>query len=129
MKKVFFIALFATMSICAFAQDNLKASFIYCEIVGTQKFMSNKVSIEMDYGQAAKFGESKKLRGDDGKPVVFNSMVDAMNMMGAQGWEFVQAYVVTAQNQNVYHWLLKYSTANLTQEEIAEITADFKTSK
>jgi len=34
-------------------------------------------------------------------------MVDAMNFMGTLGWEFVQAYVVTESNQNVYHWLLK----------------------
>lgn len=37
----------------------------------------------------------------------FNSMVDGMNYMGKDGWEFVQAYVVTLGNQNVYHWLLK----------------------
>jgi len=34
-------------------------------------------------------------------------MIDAMNFMGAKGWEFVQAYVVTVGKQNVYHWLLK----------------------
>jgi hypothetical protein len=34
-------------------------------------------------------------------------MIDALNYMGKNGWEFVQAYVVTTQNQNVYRWLLK----------------------
>ncbi len=34
-------------------------------------------------------------------------MVDALNYMGKQGWEFMQAYIVTVQNQNVYHYLLK----------------------
>jgi hypothetical protein len=41
------------------------------------------------------------------KNKTFTSMVDAMNYMGKDGWEFVQAYVVTASNQNVYRWLLK----------------------
>lgn len=34
-------------------------------------------------------------------------MVDALNYMGNQGWEFVQAYTITMGNQNVYHYLLK----------------------
>jgi len=42
-----------------------------------------------------------------GKVKSFNSMVDALNYMGNNGWEFVQAYIVTSGQQNVYHWLLK----------------------
>jgi hypothetical protein len=34
-------------------------------------------------------------------------MVDALNYMGSDQWEFVQAYIVTTGQQNVYHWLLK----------------------
>ncbi len=34
-------------------------------------------------------------------------MIDALNYMGEQGWEFVQAYIVTIDQQNVYHWMLK----------------------
>lgn len=41
------------------------------------------------------------------KKKVFNSMVEGMNYMGKQGWEFVQAYVVTSEYQNVYRWVLK----------------------
>ena len=41
------------------------------------------------------------------KSKIFNSMVDGMNYMGKDGWEFVQAYIVTSNNQNVYRWLLK----------------------
>lgn len=47
-------------------------------------------------------GTEKKL-----KSKTFNSMVDGMNYMGQNGWEFVQAYVVTTGSQNVYRWLLK----------------------
>lgn len=43
------------------------------------------------------------------KNKVFNSMVDGMNYMGKDGWEFVQAYTITnpGTNSNIYHWLLK----------------------
>lgn len=37
----------------------------------------------------------------------FNSMIDALNYMGTQGWEFVQAYAITMGNTNVYHFLMK----------------------
>jgi len=37
----------------------------------------------------------------------FNSMVEGMNRMGQDGWEFVQAYIVSHGDQHVYHWLLK----------------------
>lgn len=40
----------------------------------------------------------------------FNSMIDGMNYMGDRGWEFVQAYVITHGNQNVYHYVLKKKT-------------------
>ncbi len=55
-----------------------------------------------------------KLVGEDGKPISFNSMVDAMNYMGSLGWKFEQAYVVSMPStmgggQNVYHWLLSKS--------------------
>lgn len=41
------------------------------------------------------------------KTKTFNSMIDGMNYMGQLGWEFVQAYVVTSGNQNVYRYVLK----------------------
>jgi len=90
------------------AQDS--TTWIYSELVGTQKFLSNKVNVEVDFGQESSFwlpADDQIVDPTTGKPKTFNSMVDAMNFMGESGWEFVQAYVVTISNQNVYHWLLK----------------------
>lgn len=69
----------------------------------------------------------QRLRNNKGEVVVFNSMVDAMNWMGARGWEFVQAYVLTVSNQNVYHWLLKKSTKKMSEEEREGLLEMFKT--
>lgn len=90
------------------------ASFIhakkaYAELLGFQKgLFSNKVKVYVDFGQNVSFWKrgDMVLVDDNGKDIVFNSMVDAMNFMGGNGWEFVQAYVVTEGNQNVYHWLM-----------------------
>ncbi len=90
--------------------DMFAQSRVYCEIVGTEKFMSRKVTIQVDFGQESSFFSDQRLVDENGKAKVFNSMVDAMNYMGTLGWEFEQAYVVTVgggnSSQNVYHWLL-----------------------
>jgi hypothetical protein len=66
------------------------------------------VTVVIDYGEETKFFSDNRLRDEEtGKVHAFNSMVDALNYMGSNGWEFVQAYVVTNGQQNVYRWLLK----------------------
>lgn len=88
--------------------EKVPGGFVYCQLVGTANFTMTKVTVEIDFGQARKvFERNKRLLDENGKPIKFNSMVDAMNYMGSMGWEFVQAYVVTVNNSNVYHWLLK----------------------
>ena len=81
----------------------------YIQIVGTSRFMSNKVSIKIDFGQENSFWSEKdtKIKDETGKNVIFNSMIDALNFMSKNGYEFVQAYAITVGNQNVYHYLMK----------------------
>lgn len=109
-----------------FASLNLSAeNFIYCELVGTAKFMSNKVRVQVDYGQETSFWQGiDYMKDKNGNKIEFNSMVDAMNYFGKQGWEFIQAYTVTMNNQNVYHWLLKKS---VTAEEMKKVVTQSST--
>jgi hypothetical protein len=83
--------------------------YIYCELVGAQKFLSTKINVSVDFGEERGFfyndtwlrdPETNKLRS-------FNSIVDALNFMGTDGWEFVQAYAITVGQSNVFHWLLR----------------------
>lgn len=83
------------------------SGYEYCEILGFEKFLSKKVNVTIDFGQERRFLESTPIKDDKGKIITFNSMVDALNYLGKLGWEFTQAYAITIQNQNVYHWLLK----------------------
>lgn len=99
------VVVLATM---AFTSKSEGGKFVYCELVGTTKFMSKKVTVLVDYGQQMKLSKDHRIMDEStGKAKAFNSMVDAMNFMGQQGWEFSQAYVITSGNSNVYHWLLK----------------------
>ena len=112
MRTRIFILFFAVLCTGTFAQEDLKPTKrIYCEVLGTFKFMSNKVTITLDFGQVTKWGQDVRLRDEQtGKVAVFNSMVDALNYMANDGWEFEQAYIITSGTggsaQNVYHWLL-----------------------
>ena len=82
----------------------------YVQIVGTSKLLSTTLTIEIDFRQRTKLFSSGKetiVKDIDGKAVVFNSMIDALNFMSKNGFEFVNAYAITIGNQNVYHYLLR----------------------
>lgn len=106
MKKCILIGLIILCSKIIVAQITVP-KYIYCELLGTSKFLSTKVSVSVDFGQESGFFRNTKMVDSAGNVIEFNSMVDAMNFFGEKGWDFVQAYVVTIGNQNVYHWLLK----------------------
>lgn len=107
------------MSLMTLNPDANKDSteFIYCEILGVARFLSNKVTIVIDFGQLIRYGQDARYKDQStGKPIIFNSMIDALNFMGNNGWEFVQAYTVTESSQNVYHYLLKKTTSLIQSE-------------
>ena len=82
----------------------------YVMIVGTSGMFTKKVTIEIDFGQNTKFfssGKETRIKDAEGKNMVFNSMIDALNFMSNNGFEFVDAYAITVGNQNVYHFMLK----------------------
>ncbi|MDE5813265.1 MAG: hypothetical protein K2H72_03175 [Muribaculaceae bacterium] len=84
----------------------------YALILGINKNVlgiGNKISVQIDFGEEKNFwGNDGRdiLVDDNGKDIKFNSMVDALNFMGARGWEFENAYAITVGNQHVYHWLI-----------------------
>ena len=117
MKKIIFIFAILAITISTYGQknvltvDSIDIKSTYCEIVGTQVLFSRKLTISVDYGQD-KGGffspKDSRLKGEDGQPTKFNSMIDVLNLMQKEGWDFVTAYVVgNAQTGYVYHWLIK----------------------
>jgi len=121
MKKLFLFSAFIVVCCLVHAQQQ---NYVYCELVGTGKIFSSKVTVQADFGQETTYWKGvDEIKDENGKKIRFNSMVDAMNFMGTKGWEFVQAYVVTESNQSVYRWLLK---KEISQEETEESEEDFK---
>ena len=88
----------------------------YVELVGVSKLLSPKVNVLIDYGQPDDFWSSKdtQLIDENGVPIVFQSMMGAINYFTEYGFEFVNAYAVTLGNQNVYHYMMRKKKSSIT---------------
>lgn len=121
MKKYFAVLLAllcASMSIAQTQTDSIahvtpKTVTVYAELLGWNTNVlgvGKKAKVEVEFGDESygwKGNDGRNILIDEnGKDIKFNSMVDAMNYMGARGWKFETAYVVTVANQNVIHWLM-----------------------
>jgi hypothetical protein len=83
----------------------------YLQILGTSKMLSTKLTITIDIGQRTKLLSANTdailLKDEKGEGIIFNSMIDALNFMSANGYEFVASNIITIGSQNVYHYLLR----------------------
>lgn len=116
MKKIiafaFYLTIFGLTSVYSQTVNDIPIKDIdvdYIQIVGTSKMLSNKLTIQLDFGQENKFFSAKdtQVKDENGKLLVFNSMIDALNFLSDNGYEFVDAYAITVGNQNAYHYMLK----------------------
>ena len=100
-------AIISAQSVNGVSLDSLESQYI--RIVGTQKFLSTQVNVDLEFGQRVRAlsNKEKRVLDDNGKPVTLNSMIDALNFFDQYGYEFVTAYVITVSNQNVYHYLMR----------------------
>ena len=115
MKKLLFVLVLAFIGQQVFSQtvNDVPIKDIdvaYVQIVGYSKLMSTKLNISIDFGQATNIwtkGKKTVVKDENGKMMKFNSMIDALNFMNDNGYEFETAYAFAIGNQNVYHFLLK----------------------
>ena len=91
--------------------DSLQANpkEAYCSITPRGKLFSEKLTMDVDYGDPnAPFvpyqdDKQPQLKDESGKPMIFNSVVTALNYMARQGWLFVDKY----NDSNGSHYLLR----------------------
>jgi hypothetical protein len=107
MKKLLIISIVLLNSIVSNAQTDTAKVEQYCQIIATPRLLSNKVTIDIDYGEEKSFWRNNRLKTDDGKLKKFNTIIDAMNYMGSQGWLFINAYPVRMGETEIYHFAFK----------------------
>ncbi|MBI3139392.1 MAG: hypothetical protein HYZ15_12505 [Sphingobacteriales bacterium] len=106
MKSVL-ITLLLLATLPVLAQDSTKVEQ-YCEVVATGRLLSNKVTIDIDYGEERSIWKDHRLRTDEGKLKKFNSVIDAMNFLGKEGWKLVNAFPINiGNNPPVYHYVFR----------------------
>ena len=109
MKKLI-IAVVLLTSFRAMAQDTTMVEQ-YCRLESTGRLFSNKVTIEVDFGDSRRvFGDYRLRDEETGKLKKFNSITDALNYMGSQGWSLVNAFPVMSGGNTTtssYHYYFK----------------------
>jgi len=112
MKKLVLAAMLAMFSLVGSAQVIVNEVNIneldvkYVELVGRAKLNPTKIKVIVDYGQPFSF-KSQAIRGAQGEKAAFNSMIDALNFMEANGWEFVSNYVIMSGTEVTTRYILK----------------------
>lgn len=81
----------------------------YIEIEGTPRTMSKKMNIEIQFGQEGNLmgNQNTKIKDENGERLLFNSMIDALNFMDKNGYEYLDSYITTYKGSNTYHYILK----------------------
>ena len=86
MKKILLVLMLA-LSINAFSQDNEGIRKVFCELVGTGKFMSSKIIVSVDFGQETNIwtGASKQYLVDEkGKAKTFNLNKPMLSLLASR---------------------------------------------
>lgn len=82
----------------------------YAQIIGFSRLLSSKITVRLDFGQERTLFGSRRatqIIDENGNPIIFTSMIDALNFMHQQGYEFVQAYTETINEEHETHYLLR----------------------
>ncbi|MDB5208832.1 MAG: hypothetical protein JWR72_3907 [Flavisolibacter sp.] len=107
MKKTTLITLALLVSSYLFAQIQPSKVEQYCQVIASPRLFSNKVTIDIDFGEEKSFWRDNRLKAYDGKLKKFNTVIDALNYMGKDGWIFINAYPVTNGGSTIYHFAFK----------------------
>jgi hypothetical protein len=107
MKKVLIMSIVLLSSVVLNAQCDTSKVEQYCQVIATPRLLSNKVTIDIDFGDEKSFWRDTRLKTDAGKLKKFNTIIDAMNYMGREGWIFINAFPVRMAETEIYHFAFK----------------------
>ena len=107
MKKVFILVFVQVVTLVSFAQNDTTKIEQYCQLIATQKLLSNKVSIDIDFGEEKSFWRDTRLKTEAGGIKKFNTIIDALNYMGSEGWIFINAFPVRMGETEIYHFAFR----------------------
>jgi len=114
MKNIFILVIALSASYASFAQTDSSKIEHYCQVIATPRLFSNKVIIDIDFGEEKSYLKDDWLKTYDGKLKEFNTIIDALNFMGRDGWVFINAYPVQLAITEIYHFAFKKQISKAT---------------
>ena len=120
MKKIFILVFALSATFTSLAQTETTKIEQYCQLIATPRLLSNKVTINIDFGEEISFWSENRLKTYDGKLKKFNTIIDALNFMGREGWSFINAFPVSNGNIELYHFAFRklVSKTDLQEKEV-----------
>lgn len=81
----------------------------YCQLINAGSYLlETNIIITIDYGQKRKRFDTQKIEDKNKKTKKFNSIIDALNFMDKNGWEYLNSYPITdSSGTSDYIYLLK----------------------
>ena len=90
----------------------------YCRVMLTGKLFTDRLQIEVDFGDKKR---DRRLRDADQKVLTFETVVDALNYMGRDGWKLMHVQETpTRPGQSPTTWYLFTKNVNLFEAFNAE---------
>ena len=78
----------------------------YCQVRAQPK-LNGRYVVSIDFGQQQKLVSFNLFRDAAGKAIEFNSAMDALNWLNAQGWELASTFVLVDGGDSVAYYVLR----------------------
>ena len=117
MKKYLLIAL-TLVAINSYSQETVSTTGMeqYCILRISGIAFSNKLSIDVDFGQGRKGLRDNRVRAEETKKIMkFNSEADALNYLGQLGWKMVNAFPYITDKNSCTRYVFKKIAAIETE--------------
>ena len=81
---------------------------VFCDLISTKKFLGTKETININYGTRDSLWQDEKIYTLIASELKkYNSIVDALNYMGNEGWKTISSYSTSHNSYIVEHFILK----------------------
>ena len=81
---------------------------IFCDLMSSKKFLGTEEALTINYGDRDSLWLDKSMYKKISKQIKkYNSIIDALNYMGSEGWETLRSYSTSHNSYTVEHYVLK----------------------
>ena len=81
---------------------------VFCDLISRKKFLGTDETIAINYGKRDDVWADEKIYTLITKELKkYNSIIDALNYMGSEGWKTINSYSTSRESYTIEHYILK----------------------